>query len=129
MKKIIISVSFLLTILLPVLFVGMSTSLAQPEVVKIGNPLSETYDNPNAGDIENFFSKRFGNLLDVMFGLLGAIAIFPVVIGGIQLIISRGNTDMATKGKKTLTWGVLGLLIAFSGIIFFNFLLGALIQK
>ena len=132
MRKIILLSSLLLTLLAGAFFVQQV--YAQPTDTKyIGNPLAKDFGSDakpsSAGDIEGFFSERFGDLLDIMFALLGAISIFPVVIGGLQLIISRGNADMATKGKNTLTWGVLGLLIAFSGIIFFNFLLGALIVK
>ena len=63
--------------------------------------------------------KNADNLLDlllkIMQGFLMVIAVWAVVfvvIGGFKLVISQGNEEAVTAAKKTITWAVLGVVIA-----------------
>ncbi len=54
-------------------------------------------------------------LLLIMKGFLGIIAIWAVafiVIGGFRMVISQGNEEAVTAARKTITWAILGLVIA-----------------
>lgn len=98
-----------------------------PERVPLKNPIARQDEPQGAGNIVEFIDARLSALLSTMFGLLGVISLLPVVIGGIQLILSRGTASMAEKGKKTLYWGLVGLITGLLGVIVFNFLLTALV--
>jgi len=42
----------------------------------------------------------------------GAVAILFIIIGGVEILTAYGNEEKITKGKKTVTFAVVGLLIA-----------------
>ena len=74
-------------------------------------------------DVIGRIQARFAGLVSIMFGLLAILSLIPIVIGGQALIVSSGNPEMVTKGKNTLFWGVMGLVIGLSGIgIYFFFI-------
>ncbi len=126
-------ISFFLLSLLTTTFAVLFFSLpAQAttitEKVPINNPLAPSNQATNSRDIQDILSTRISDLLSIMFALLGTLSIFPVVVGSIQLILSRGNSNAVTKAKNTLVWGVLGLAAGVLGVVIFTFLLDLLIQ-
>jgi len=46
-----------------------------------------------------------------LFGLVVPLFIIMAIWGGFQLLTARGNPESISKGKKTLTWAVIGLLV------------------
>lgn len=50
-------------------------------------------------------------VLNILFGLVGAGAVLFIVLGGFQFLTSAGNPKMAEKGKKTLLYAVIGLVV------------------
>lgn len=103
------------------------TTPAPEKAIGIGNPLAPDFETPESqakgGDVVGYFQGRLAGLLNVMFGALAVLSLIPVVFGGIQLITSQGSSEKVEKGKKSLFWGVAGLVLAFSAIVVFNFLL------
>jgi hypothetical protein len=54
-------------------------------------------------------------LITIMKGFLGILAVWAVVfivVGGFRMVISSGNEEQVTAAKKTITWAILGLVIA-----------------
>lgn len=109
-----------------------SVAAAAPTTVKLPNPLVGGLDEKisdvteqSAADAPGFVQDRLLKIVSIMFRILAMGALVPVAIGGTQLIISQGGS-YAEKGRKTLYWGVVGLVVAFSGILVFDFILGAL---
>jgi len=54
-------------------------------------------------------------LLQVFFGVVGALAILFVVIGGFRYVISDGDPQKIEQAKKTILYAVIGLVVAISG--------------
>lgn len=52
-------------------------------------------------------------VIQIMLGFAGIIAIFFVIIGGYRYIFDGGNSEQAEKGKKTVTNALIGLVIIF----------------
>lgn len=67
------------------------------------NPLGET-------DIRLII----GRIISALLGIAGAIALLMFVWGGMQWLISGGNSDQIKKGKDTLVWAVIGLVVIFT---------------
>ena len=111
-------------------FLLPSVSLAvdhdKPDVV-ILDPLQKfktvTPETVKSEDVIGRIQTRFAGLVGVMFGLLAILSLIPVVIGGQALIVSSGNPEMVTRGKNTLFWGVIGLVIGLGGIGLYYFFL------
>ena len=50
-------------------------------------------------------------IVNYALGFLGLISIVFVIYGGVLYVLSRGDEEMATKGKKTISYAAVGVLI------------------
>ena len=57
------------------------------------------------------------NIVGLIMGLIGYLAVGFVMWGGIQYMIAQGDPGKVAKGKKTITNAVIGLIIAMSASI------------
>ncbi len=53
-------------------------------------------------------------VIQIVFGLLGAVAVVYVIIGGLGLITSNGNPQSLSKARNTIIFAAVGLLVAVS---------------
>lgn len=87
-------------------------------------PPSPTFDNPidvhkpllDAKDLSQPVKGSLGSLLDrtvaFLLSFVAVLAIIFIIIGGFRLAFSQGNTEAVTAGRKTITWAIIGLIIA-----------------
>lgn len=54
--------------------------------------------------------------------LAGSVAVILVVIGGIRLITSDGDPKKIDQSRKTITFAIAGLLLAFFSFLIINFI-------
>lgn len=66
------------------------------------------------------------NIVNVLLGFVGFLALLMVVWGGIRYIISRGNEDEVEKAKYTIFYALVGLLVIGISAALVNFVLEAL---
>ncbi len=66
--------------------------------------------------------------LNILFGLSGAAAVLFIVIGGFQYMASAGNQEIADKGKKTLTYAVIGLVVIILATTIVNIVVNLLVK-
>jgi hypothetical protein len=77
---------------------------------------------PAASATDHLFNPiKYTLLPDLIIGLTqifsGAVIIVSVgfiVLGGVELVSSAGNQESIERGKKTITWAILGMVIALS---------------
>lgn len=69
------------------------------------------------------------SIVRTILGMVGALALFMFVYGGMLWMTSAGNTQRIEKGKETLTWAVIGLIIIFASYAILNFIFTALSGK
>lgn len=86
--------------------------IAIPEVVyaaSLPNPLGSV-TNPN---------ELLANIIRVALGVVAIVALVVIIYGGIEILISAGNEDRVKRGRDSLMWAFIGLLIVFGsyGII------------
>lgn len=67
-----------------------------------------------------------GRLIRALLGLSGSVALLMFVWGGFLWLTSRGETAQVTKGKDTLKWAAIGLVIIFTAYILVNAIITAL---
>ena len=63
-------------------------------------------------------------LLQLFFGVVGALALLFIIIGGFRYIISGGDPQAAAAGKKTIIYAAIGLVVAISGEAIVTWALG-----
>ena len=50
-------------------------------------------------------------IVRIAFSLAGFVALVYLIIGGIHYMTAYGNEEKATRGKQTVTWAIVGLII------------------
>lgn len=63
------------------------------------------------------------NGLNIMYGLVGIIAVIVIIIGGITYATSAGNSASITKAKNMLLYAVIGLVVIIAAYAITNFVL------
>ena len=61
------------------------------------------------------------NALQIVFGVMGVIAMLIIAIAGLQFSLSRGNPEKAGKARNAIIYAAIGLgisLVAFSIVRF-----------
>lgn len=66
------------------------------------------------------------NLLQIAFGIIGAVAVLFIVIAALQLITSSGNPESAKRARETIIYAVIGLVISISAEAIVTFFLSNL---
>ncbi len=87
-----------------------------------------TVYNPLTGDDTIVSSVNIiGNVVSAILGILGSIALFMFVFGGVTWLTSAGNDTRLKKARDTLVWATLGLIVVFSSYFILNFVLSNLV--
>jgi hypothetical protein len=83
---------------------------------------SETLTNP-LGDI-NTPQAFIGKVINSILGVVGSLALLMFVYGGLIWMTSSGNQEKVKKGRDTLMWAAIGLVIIFSAYGLTRFIIG-----
>ena len=61
-----------------------------------------------------------------VLGVVGAITLFMFVYGGLMWMTSGGVSSRIERGRNTLVWATIGLLVIFSSYAILHFIFGAI---
>lgn len=109
---------------------GIFTTDSSPTITpntgstQLENPLASVCGN--AADGQVCVQKIIGNIIKWAFGIVGSIALLMIIWGGMQWLTSMGNSDKVEKGKNTLIWASIGLVIIFGAYTIASFVITAL---
>lgn len=67
-----------------------------------------------------------GQVIKVLLGLAGVGAFAMFVLGGFQWMFSMGKPEQFTKGKQTMLYALLGLVVLFTSYTLVNFVVSTL---
>ena len=62
-------------------------------------------------------------IINVVIGVLGVVAVVVVIYGGFLFLTAQGDPGKIKKGKDSITWGIIGLIIALLSWSIINFVL------
>lgn len=65
----------------------------------------------------------FATIVPLIFGILGALSLLFVVIGGFRYTISAGDPANIKKARETILYALLGLIVSVSAFTITNFIL------
>ena len=69
------------------------------------------------GAIREYILGTFGvKFLTGFWGLVAATSVIFIIIGGLQMHLAFGNDEAVGTAKKTLTWAIVGLVIAILSV-------------
>lgn len=111
-KKIFLPI--ILLYLLSIIFVPL---LAKAAIV--------TCDGPNC-DIDKFF-EMLGKIYDfIVKDIATPLAVIAVAVGGILMMISAGNPNLMSIGKKVFWSAIIGLALVFCSYLIIKFIINAM---
>lgn len=70
--------------------------------------------------------QTVANIINILLGFLGVIAIVLILIGGFKWMMSQGNEEKIGEAKKLLGAGVVGLVIIFVAFALAQFIVNQL---
>ena len=65
-------------------------------------------------------------ILNAIIAALGIACVVVMIIGGINYMTSNGDTSKVEKGKKTILYGLIGLVICVLAFAIVNWAIGAI---
>lgn len=72
-------------------------------------PGSPTLPNPLGKNVD--LVKILLRVLQILLAAVDIFALFMVILGGFEFLISAGNPNMVKKAKDTLVWAIVGILV------------------
>jgi len=85
--------------------------------VSLPNPLGK--DNPTP-------QVLLGKIINYSLGLIGSLALVMFIYGGAVWMLSGGNQEQVAKGKNTLIWAAIGIVVIFTAYALVKFVLTAM---
>ena len=61
------------------------------------------------------------NIINAVIGVIGLVCVIVMIIGGVQYMTSTGDPGKVEKGKKTILYGLIGLIICVLSFAIVNF--------
>lgn len=86
-----------------------------------GNPEDEVSGNTNCRSISIYIILMF-NVVNYLFGIVGALALLFFIYGGFTMILSRGNAEQTQKGVAIISAAIIGLIVVFGAYMLVRFL-------
>jgi hypothetical protein len=125
MKKAIFLVilSSILILSFSVVFADEGTQTTKEGTQTTKTPASINLPDPLAsGTTHLTVPSLIGRVISGALGVVGSLALLMFIYGGFMWMLSGGNDKMITKGKDTLMWAALGLVIIFMSYVIIHFI-------
>lgn len=67
-----------------------------------------------------------GTIVDLLLFAIGIISVIMLIVGGIRYTISNGKQDQITAARQTITYAIVGLVIAFLAYAIVHWVIGSI---
>lgn len=75
----------------------------------------------DSGYLPKANTAQFTDIINILLAIIGAIAVFIAVYAGVQLVMSRGDTEKIATARRSLLAAIAGLVIIFSASLIVSF--------
>ena len=82
--------------------------------------------NPEACGDQGDLNNIVRTIINTIIFVIGIVAVFMIILGGISYATSQGDANKVKKGKDTILYGIIGLVIALLAFAIVSFVLSAL---
>ena len=79
------------------------------------------------GGVVEEVDSAFVNMTNWILGFISILAVLFVIWGGVMYLTSAGDENRAESGKKTITYALLGLVIAGLAFAIVNIIVGTIL--
>ncbi len=82
--------------------------------------------NP-VGDQQDTLVSNITNILNAIIGVLGLVCVVVMIIGGVNYMTSAGDAGKVKKGKDTILYGLIGLVVCVLAFALVNWVIAGVI--
>jgi len=94
-------------------------------VNKCGHTIkSGSYSASYSLNVPNPSGNPLTTALNIVIGVVAALSLLFVVIGGFRYVLSDGNPQAASTAKSTIIYAIVGLVVALSAELIVSFVIG-----
>lgn len=65
-------------------------------------------------------------ILQIVFGIIGALTVLFIIVGGFKLVLSEGEPQKIAQARRGIIFAVVGLVVALLAEVLVTFVLGQL---
>lgn len=130
-KMLIVSLSFGLMGLLPVMAVSggvafaqqIQGNLCQGASLDVTKTATDEASCATAGADRNSIQRTLSRIINIVSLLVGVVAVIMIIFGGFKYITSGGTSEKVTSAKNTILYGLIGLVIVALAQVIVKFVL------
>lgn len=90
------------------------TSLSSVSTL-VAFPLPASHGITNQSGITNL-GDAVTEVFKILIFFLPTVAVIYIVFAGYRYMVAQGNPDLTERAKKSLTYGIIGLIVALSSV-------------
>jgi len=79
--------------------------------------------NSTGSTTETVLQNSIRPIINTVLGVVGVIAVFVIVVAGINMSASQGDPGKVAKARQTIIFAIIGLAIALLAFAIINFVL------
>ena len=72
---------------------------------------------------DTHLSKNITNIINAVIGILGLVCVVVMIIGGVNYMTSAGDANKVKKGKDTILYGLIGLVVCVLAFALVNWVI------
>ena len=80
------------------------------------------------GDKQNNLVTNVTTIINAVIGVLGLVCVIVMIIGGINYMTSSGDAAKVKKGKDTILYGLIGLVVCVLAFALVNWVILGLLD-
>ena len=93
----------------------------------IRDQVKDTNGGADAGNAP--LQSDIKNIIHAIMGVVGIVAVIVIIIGGVTYATSQGDPSKVKKGKDTILYGVIGLVICVLAFAIVNFVIANILNQ
>ncbi len=82
--------------------------------------------NAIGGSSSDDLTASISTIINAVIFVIGIVAVIMIILGGISYATSQGDPAKVKKGKDTILYGIIGLIVALLAFAIVGFVLNAL---
>lgn len=98
--------------------IGLAIGIAAPAILKeIYTIVGGSGTLPDNVQSALTITQIAFNTLSFLLGVVGVLAVIMIVVGGLMYLFAAGDEDRIDKGKKIVTYSIIGIVVALSAMV------------
>ena len=96
---------------------------------KTAASLDKCSEYDGAANKDTKLEDALKNVVNVIIGIIGFVAVVMMVYGGFLYTTSAGDANKVTKAKNTIMYGLIGLVVALLAFAIVNFVVSNFVKS